>query len=134
MGALQKTTEPKIQSKREFLYGDLTYKINGILIEVYKELGRYAREKQYADTIEQKFKFRGMQYQREVKIGDSGNIIDFIIEEKVILELKARPFLIREHYDQTKRYLHETNLQLGILVNFRTGFLNPKRVLNINRQ
>lgn len=130
MGTLQKATEPKVLNKKEFLFGDLTYKINGILIEVYKELGKYAREKQYADLIEQKLKERSLAYKREIKIGDSGNIIDFIIEDNVILELKAKPFLIKEHYDQIKRYLQQTNLRLGILVNFRTNFLNPKRVLN----
>ncbi|HYV33970.1 MAG TPA: GxxExxY protein [Candidatus Limnocylindria bacterium] len=132
MNTLQKTTEVKIQRKREFLFGDITYKVNGILIEVYKELGSYAREKQYADLVEHKLKARGIAYKREVKIGDSGNIVDFIIEDKIILELKAKPFLIKEHFDQVKRYLYQTNLQLGILVNFRTNYLNPKRVLSEN--
>jgi len=132
MKTLQKTTESKIQRKREFLYGELTYKINGILFEAYKELGQFAREKQYADVIEKKLKDKAINFAREITIGNSGNVLDFLIDDKIILELKAKPFLIREHYDQIKRYLHETNLRLGILVNFRTSFLNPKRVLNPN--
>lgn len=132
MGALQKTTEPKNNNKIEFLYGDLTYKINGVLIEVYKELGRYAREKQYADLIEKKLKAIKINYCREAAIGDSGNIVDFIIEDKIILELKTVPFLIKEHFNQIKRYLHQTNFKLGILINFHTNYLTPKRVLNEN--
>lgn len=127
---LQNATEVKIQGKKDFLYGELTYKINGILIEVYKELGRYAREKRYADLVEKKLIAKGIRYKREVRVGDSGNIMDFIIEDKVILELKAVPRLIKEHYDQVKRYLYQAGLQLGILVNFRTSYLVPKRVLS----
>jgi GxxExxY protein len=126
---LQKTTEAK-KMKTDFLYSDLSYKINGLLIEAYKELGVYAKEKQYADLLEKKLIEHGIKYQREVRISDSGNIVDFIIENLIILELKTVRFLIKEHFDQIKRYLDVTNLKLGILVNFRTRYLSPKRVLN----
>ncbi len=129
---LEETADNKAVGKQEFLYGDLTYKINGILIETHKELGPYAREKQFGDLVEQKLKERDIACKREVRIGDSGNILDFIIDEKVILELKTKPFLINEHYNQVKRYLHQTNLKLGILVNFRAKYIKPKRVLNLN--
>ena len=125
-------TETKFKKMSEFLYGDLTYKINGILIEVHKELGPYAREKQVADKIEIIYKNRAVNYKREVRIGDSGNIADFIIENRIILELKTVPFLIQETYDQLKRYLIQTNLKLGLLVNFRVPRLQIKRVLNPN--
>jgi GxxExxY protein len=125
-------TEIKLQKKVDFLFGDLTYKINGLLIEIHKELGPYAREKQVADALEKKLEERGFGYIREVRIGDSGNIADFIIEEKIILELKTVPFLITETYDQLKRYLVQTNLQVGLLVNFRSQRLQIKRVLNPN--
>jgi GxxExxY protein len=115
-----------------FWHQDLTHEIIGILIEVHKELGPYAREKQVGDLIAEKLKEHNLKFQREVRIGDSGNIIDFIIEEEVILELKTVPFLIKEHFDQVKRYLYQTNLHLGLLVNFRDKRLHPKRVLNIN--
>jgi GxxExxY protein len=116
---------------QKLIYKDLSYKLTGVLIESFKELGPYAREKQVGDLLEKKFKKTGVNYEREVKIADSGNIVDFIIENKIILELKTVPFLIREHYNQVKRYLFQTGLSLGILVNFRTHFLTTKRVLNI---
>ncbi len=130
MGVLQKTTEFKKNNQIEFFHGDLTYKINGVLIEVYKELGRYAREKQYGDLIEKKFNSIKINFHRELVIGDSGNVADFIIEDKIILELKTVPFLIKEHFNQIKRYLHQTNFKLGILINFHTNYIVPKRVLN----
>lgn len=120
------------KNEKEFLYEDLTYAINGILIEVHKELGPYAREKQIGDLLEKKFKEKNVSFKKEVRIGDSGNIVDFIIEGKIILELKTVPFLIIEHYDQVKRYLIQANLKLGILANFRGKRVQVKRVLNPN--
>lgn len=119
-------------SKVGFLYENLTYKLNGILYRVHRELGSYAREKQYADLLEKIFKELGIKYKRELRIGDSGNVIDFLIEGVVILELKTVPFLIEEHFSQVKRYLYQTNLKLGVMVNFRNKRLQPKRVLNPN--
>lgn len=78
---LQKTTEPELQNDG-FLYGDLSYKINGILIEIFKELGPYAKEKQYSILLAKKFEKNGLKYQKEVVIGDTGNILDFIVDEK----------------------------------------------------
>ena len=86
------STENKTQDQQKFLYADLTYKINGILIEVHKELGSYAREKQIGDLFEKKLKERNIVYQREVRIGDSDNIADFIIDNKIVVELKPNLF------------------------------------------
>lgn len=130
IGNQQKTTLNK--TSVDFLYPDLSYKLNGILMEVLKELGPYSREKQYGDLLEKKLKEYQIAYEREVRIGDSGNIADFIIDGKIILELKTTPFLIKEHYEQVKRYLYQTDLKLGILVNFRNKQIFPKRILNIN--
>jgi GxxExxY protein len=121
-----------LMPKEKLLYGELSYKINGILIEVHKELGQYAREKQVGDLLEKKFKKANIKYEREVRVGDSGNIVDFIVEGIVIIELKTVPFLIGECYDQIKRYLIQTNLKLGLLVNFRCLRVQIKRVLNPN--
>ncbi len=112
-----------------FLYGDLTYQLNGMFFAVQNELGRFAREKQYANLFEQKLKDAGIPFHRELRVGDSGNILDFLIDEKVVVEFKAKAFLMQDDYSQIKRYLHILNLELGILVNFRSERLHPKRVL-----
>lgn len=78
---------------------------------------------------ESRIKDKGWTYKREERIADSGNILDFIIQDKVILELKAKPFLLREDYYQLQRYLQSSQIKLGILVNFREVYLHPKRVL-----
>lgn len=119
------------------LYKDLSYKVCGILYKVHNELGRYRNEKQYADKFEQLLKDNGINYKREYKLpesfnGEKGgrNICDFIIENKIIIELKAKTFLLRDDYFQIKRYLSTLGLELGIIVNFRQKYITPKRILN----
>ena len=124
------TTNNKTDGK--VLYPELSYKITGILFNVHNELGSYAREKQYGDLIEEKLKESKISYVREKSIGSSGNILDFIIEDKIVLELKAVRILTREYYRQIQNYLQQTNLNLGLLVNFRNKYIKPARIIRIN--
>ena len=117
------------KKKIDLLYEELTYIINGILFKVHNELGRFAREKQYGDFVEKRLLELAIPYEREVVIGNSGNILDFIVDRKVVLEFKAKPFLLKQDYYQLQRYLQVTGLRLGVLVNFRSLYLRPKRVL-----
>ncbi len=123
----------------KMVYPDLSYKICGFLFCVHNELGRYRNEKQYGDFLEEVLKKNQISYDREKELLPSfdgeverRNIVDFIIEDKIVLELKAKPFIGKEDYFQTKRYLISSGKKLGIIVNFRQKFLNPKRVLNSN--
>jgi len=131
---LQKTTKPAAHAEEKVVHKELSYKLGALFIEIRKESGSYAREKQYSDLFEKKLKKNNIAYCRELRIGDSGNIIDFVVDDKIDVEIKTVPFLIAEHYNQLKRYLHQTNHKLGLLVNFRAKFISPKRVLNINQQ
>lgn len=114
------------------IYPKLSYKINGILFRVQNELGPYCREKQYGDLIEKKLNETKIKYRRECIIGNSGNTADFIIEDKIILELKSKRLLSKDDYEQIQRYLQETQLKLGILVNFRQQILKPIRIVKID--
>ncbi len=58
------------------------------------------------------------------------NKIDFIIDDKIILETKAKRIITNEDYYQIKRYLIAFDKKLGILVNFRKKYITPKRILN----
>lgn len=120
---------PYGKKKINLLYEDLIYELRGSLFEIQNELGRFATEKQYADLFEAKLKHHRFNYRREQRVGDSGNIADFIIEDKIVVEFKAKPFLLKKDYYQLQRYLESTQLKLGLLVKFRSEFLNPKRVL-----
>ena len=117
------------EAQTKLLHGELSYQINGLLFDVHNELGQFAKEKQYGDLLEKKLKENNIGYRRELVVGESGNICDFLVEGKVLLELKSKPFLLNSDYDQVKRYLHSCDLELGILVNFRSKYLKPKRVI-----
>ena len=117
--------------KKEPIYKDLSYEINGVLFATHNELGPYAREKQYGDVAVRIFKEKGCKCSREVRVGDSGNIMDMVIQDKVALEFKAKRILTKEDYYQMQRYLQESGLKLGILVNFRDKLIRPKRIVRI---
>ena len=121
----------------EPIYRELSYKTCGILFAVHNELGRYRNEKQYSDAIERYLKLYGMTYKRELILPKSfegefpgRNKVDFLIDSKIILEVKAKRIADRADYYQAKRYLIAMNKKLGLLVNFRDRFLRPKRILN----
>lgn len=123
---------PRTQNKN-IIHKELSYILVGITYKVHDALGRYAREKQYSDLIEQHLKEKRMPYEREKKLSATGtdtNKADFIIDNKILLEVKAVPFMGREEYYQVLRYLGITNMKLGILVNFRQKYLRPKRIIN----
>ena len=120
------------QVSEKVIYPELSYLILGILFEVKKELGEYAREKQYGDLLEKKLREKNMSYGREIAIGNSGNIIDFLIDNKIILELKAVRFFTKDNFRQVQNYLQQTQIKLGMLVNFREKYLKPKRIIRID--
>ena len=119
----------------KFIFGELSYKITGICFKIHNKLGRFCSERQYSDKLEEALKENNIGYKRELEIAklvDSplGNRPDFIIKNKIILDVKAKKFITKEDYYQMLRYLRASNLKLGLIVNFRNTFLKPKRVLN----
>lgn len=128
------TNQRIIKRNIEVLYPDLSYKINGLCFFVHNKIGRFSREKQYADELELELKNKGIKFSREIRIVKcdrfTGNVIDFIIEDCIILELKAKSILTKDDYYQMKRYLISLNKKLGLLVNFRDTYLKPRRILN----
>jgi len=120
----------------ELLYPDISYKLNGILFKVHNELGQFRGEKEYGDLIENYLTKNGINFEREKTLPASfdndqqRNKVDFLIEDKIILELKAKRFIDKEDYYQVKRYLSALNKPLGILVNFRRRYITPKRIVN----
>lgn len=113
------------------MFPDLSYRITGICYDVQNELGRFSREKQYCDLLEAKLTQAGLPYSREYRMGKSGNILDFVINGTIVLEAKAKQMLLKEDYYQIQRYLQSSGYKLGLLVNFQSRFLKPKRIIRI---
>jgi len=122
-----------IRMIKNLFYPELSYKITGILFKVHNKLGRYCREKQYQDFIAELFKKEGLKFEREKKLPISletgGNQVDFLIEDKILLECKAKPIITKEDYYQMMRYFKTAKKKLGLIVNFQNKYLRPKRIL-----
>ena len=115
------------------LFPQLSYQLTGVCFEVHNKMGRFCREKQYADALEILLKEKNILFKREINLnedGIEGNRADFLINEKIILDLKAKKFITKEDYGQMQRYLQGANLELGLIINFRNTYLKPKRILN----
>lgn len=121
----------------KIIYPELSFKINGILFKTHNTLGRYCSEGQYSDFVEKLLKESKLKYEREKILppifdGEKAgrNKVDFLIENEIILEIKSKKIILKDDYYQIKRYLTVLNKKLGILVNFRSSYIYPKRVLN----
>lgn len=116
----------------KLIFPELSYLITSICFAAHNALGRFSREKQYCDLIEQKLKELRLPYKREHEVPGSGNIADFIIDDKIILEIKAKRLISKEDFYQIQRYLQSLDRQLGLLINFRNRYLKPIRVIRID--
>lgn len=114
----------------------MSYKITGICFQIQRELGRFYRERQYADKFEELLKEQKINYKREIELSKiftnspNGNIVDFLVDNKILIDFKAKKFITKEDYIQMQRYLRAANIELGLIINFRHTYLKPKRVLN----
>ncbi len=119
---------------------DITYKIIGACFDVYNELGRGFAEVVYKDAIEYEFKKRAIFFEREKKynIKYKDTVLshyyfaDFIVENKVILEIKAQQGVIESHFKQVINYLAVSNSSIGLLINFGETSLKYKRIVLTN--
>lgn len=120
------------------LYEDLTYQLNGAAIDVNKALGCGFLEKVYQEAFAIALAIRGIKFQREKKIPISFHghelgtpyICDFMVEDKIIVELKAVKSIEDIHKAQLLNYLRAAKLKLGLLYNFNDLIVRPERVLN----
>jgi GxxExxY protein len=104
---------------------DLTYQINGAVYEVNKILGHGFLEKVYENALAVELNRRNLKAERQVPINISykNEIVgdyfaDIVVENKIILELKAVELLRPIHEAQILNYLKATGFKVGLLINF----------------
>lgn len=120
------------RNNSHIIHPELSYILVGICFTAHDEIGLYGREKQYGDILERELKQKKIFYKREVSIAESGNTADFVVDGKILLELKSKRTLVPGDYAQVQRYLQITGLKLGLLVNFRNKYLQPVRIVKID--
>ena len=121
----------------ELIYPDLNYKLVGILYRIHNELGNHYHERYYQRALAKELEAAGLVYEREIPLelhyrgSPIGKYVaDFMIEDKIFLELKTVPRLSSKDLRQVRAYLKAKKLRLGLLVNFRSERLNIHRILN----
>ncbi|MGB5894130.1 MAG: GxxExxY protein [Ignavibacteriaceae bacterium] len=107
------------------LHSDLTEKIIKCFYEVYNILGYGFLEKVYESSLYNELVSNGLSCDRQKKIDViyKGKLVgeyysDIIVEQKVIIELKAADTICEEHEFQLINYLKATNIEVGLLLNF----------------
>jgi len=116
---------------------DITYKINGCAMKVHKTLGNGFQEVIYQRCLAIELKKAGLEFARE----QEQNIYyedecvgtrraDFVVENKIIVELKAVINLEDVHLAQAKNYVVAYDFPVGLLINFGATSLQFKKVFN----
>jgi len=125
------------KAKNKLLYKDLTYKVRGAIFNVKKQLGLGHKEKIYQKALEEEFKKTKISFEKEKSINvkyDDKKIgtyrPDFVIENKIILELKALPSVGKFEKQQVWHYLKGSNYKLAILANFGREDVEIKRFIH----
>ena len=122
-------------------YEDITKRIIGSAMKVHSTLGNGFQEVIYQRALEIEMTLDGLQFEREKEmpvIYRGYNIgtrrVDFFVEDKIMVELKALVQLEDVHLAQGKNYLEAYNMEVGLLINFGAKSLEFKRLFNrLNR-
>ncbi len=121
----------------ELIYKEESYKIIGVCFEVHNNLGPGFLEIVYKDALEYEFQKAGIPFAREVeyKVNYKDIILphkfyaDFVVYNKIILEVKAVSGISDEFIARTINYLKVSQNKLSLLVNFGELKLNYKRIV-----
>src|SRR5436853_1018123 len=117
---------------------EITNQIIAAAIKVHKELGPGFLESIYEEALAVEFALSGIQFirqhpiplfYRDHQIGE--HRLDFLVEEKIVVELKAVSQLEDIHFAIGRSYLKAMNLQDGLLLNFATAPLTIKRFCRV---
>lgn len=126
-----------IKNIKVMLYEELTKKIIGCAMEVHKRLGNGFQEVIYQRALEIEMELAGLEFVREMEmkifyrnyeIGTRR--VDFYVENKIMVELKALVTLEDVHLAQAMNYLEAYKMEIGLLINFGAKSLEFKRVHN----
>ncbi len=120
-----------------YLYEEETYKIIGAFMEVHKNLGKGFSEIVYKDAFEYELNKINFFFEREKEylvhykdvILNHKFYADFVVLDKIIIEIKSVNTFDEKHISQCLNYLHVSGHRLAILVNFNKTSLEYKRII-----
>lgn len=124
--------------REDLLYPELSYQIIGILFETSNKFGSKYHERYYQKAIANLLRTSGIKFQEQFPLrfavdGDqlAKSYADFLIDGKIILEIKKGERFLKSNIDQLYSYLKLADIELGILANFTSRGLQFRRIINI---
>ena len=137
MPPMDELHEYDIKMDGKILYRNLSYQIMQAVFEVHNKLGPGFLESVYEEALVHELTLRQIPFERqkEIKIRYKAKLVgvhrlDLVVEDKIILELKAVTELTDAFKQQTLSYLKATGLKLGILINFGSKRVEYIRMAN----
>lgn len=124
--------------RNDILFPELSYKIIGSAFDVFNSLGSGHSEKYYQRALAIAFSNNNIKFQEQVfcplrfanKIIGK-NFIDFVVEDKIVVEIKKNEKFSKNRIDQILGYLKTSGLKLGILINFGKEGVLFRRIVNL---
>ena len=131
--------QPIVKNIREdLIYPELSFLIMGCAFDVYNSLGYGYAEKEYQKALAISFRKNQISFKEQVyfplKFENEllkKSFCDFIVEEKIIVELKKNDRFSKSHIEKANQYLKVSNLKLALLINFTPSKVVSKRLLNL---
>ena len=124
--------------RNDLVYPELSYQLVGIAFMVFNELGYGHLEKVYQKAYARELKNAGLKFieQAPYAVMYKGEVLtksflDFLVEEKVVVELKKSDFFSKKNIDQVNNYLKVSETKLALLFNFASNGVKYKRLVNV---
>ena len=128
---------------KKVLYPELSYEIQGALFTIANSYGQGLKEIIYQNALAEEFTKRKLSFKEQKRINvyslETGKILgvyipDFIVENKIIIEIKATEFPAKRDVDQLRSYLRASEYEVAYLVNFCAQKLFIKRSIYTNNR
>jgi GxxExxY protein len=122
--------------EEQYKHADITRRIIGCAMKVHSELGNGFQEVIYQRALAIEMQVEGLRFERELEMeiyyrdySVGTRRVDFLVEDKVLVELKALTKLEDVHLAQALNYLEAFRLEVGLLLNFGSKSLEFKRLI-----
>ena len=123
------------------LENEISYIIRGCIFKVYNELGPGLLESAYESALEYELLQTGLEVKRQLRLPlvykeikiDNGFIIDLVVQDRVLVELKSVVSVEKVHFKQMVTYLKLADKKLGLLVNFNCEEMDKNIFRIVNR-
>lgn len=122
---------------KNLVYPELSYKIIGCAFEVFNKVGSGHKESVYQNALKLSFGESGLNFKEQVYypvtfngLAVGRNYFDFLVDDKVIVEIKSISRFTKPHFDQALNYLRVSGLKLALLVLFGAEGVTSRRVVN----